>query len=338
MTPRLSVVIPVRDGIDFVRRAIESAQAIPLSPLEIVVVDDGSRDGTLGLLEDMACADPRIAVVKRSSDHGVSAARNAGIAAAGSDLICFLDADDYLRPQAIADRVGHHEAHPDVVFSFSNYQSLLPGGVLEDRYDDHCPTFQKAVASQEGIATLGKSAFRLLYSENPVCTSGTIVRRATLMELGGFDRSLRQAEDWDMWIRLSRAGAVAYSPSAELVHMARPGSLSSDVGDRTHHIAVVVRRHRMHALLKFPRTVLRSASYIELARAELARGSRRNGAALAHYLAALALGPSRSLLREAVRAAAVVLGLREGGVPTLTLRVAIARSERKTDPSSRAVS
>lgn len=325
MIPKLSVVIPVRDGIDFVRRAIESAQAIPLGPLEIVVVDDGSTDGTLDLLEDMAAADSRIAVVKRTSDHGVSAARNAGIAAARSDLICFLDADDYLRSEAIAARAAYHEAHADVVLSFSSYQSLLPGGVLEGRYDEHCPTFQKAVAGQNGIANLGKAAFRLLYAENPVCTSGSIARRETLMVLGGFDRSLRQAEDWDMWIRLSCAGSVAYSPLAELVHMARPGSLSSDVGDRTRHIAIVVRRHRIRALLNSPRAILQSASYIELAKAELARGSHRNGRALVRYLAALVLNPSLPLLRETARASAVVLGLRAGGVPTLDVRVAVAR-------------
>lgn len=325
MSPKLSVVIPVRDGIDFVRRAIESAQAIPLSALEIVVVDDGSTDGTLGLLEDMATSDSRIVVVRRTSDHGVSAARNAGIATARSDFICFLDADDYLRPESIAARASYHAAHPEIVFSFSSYQTLLPDDVLEDRYDDHCPLFQKAVGKLQGIATLGRSAFRLLYAENPVCTSGVIARRETLMALGGFDRTLRQAEDWDMWIRLSRAGSVAYSPVPELVHMARPGSLSSDVGDRTRHIAIVVKRHRLHAFLDSPATVLRAASYIQLAKAELARGCRRDWLALARYAAALALSPSLPLLRETARAAAVVVGLRSSGVPTLGMRVAIAR-------------
>lgn len=329
MIPQLSVVIPVRDGIDFVRRAIESAQAIPFSPLEIVVDDDGSSDGTLGLLEDMACADPRIVVVKRTSDHGVSAARNAGIAAARSDFICFLDADDYLRPEAIAARTGYHAAHPEIVFSFSSYQSLLPGDVLEDRYDDHCPQFQKAVGEQQGIASLGRSAFRLLYAANPVCTSGVIARRETLMALGGFDPNLRQAEDWDMWIRLSRAGSVAYSPVPELVHMARPGSLSSDVGDRTRHIAIVVKRHRLHAFLDSPGTLLRAASCIQLAKAELARGRRRDLSALARYAAALALSPSLVLLRETARAAAVVAGLRPSGMPTLDMRAAIARGARE---------
>lgn len=322
--PHLSIVIPVRNGRAFVADAIASASAVPIEPTEVVVVDDGSTDGTLELVENLARHDPRIVVLKRTRDHGVAAARNAGIAAARSDLVCFLDADDTLQPSAVAARVAYHEQHPHIVFSFCNYQSVLPGGVLENRYDDHCPNFQKAVGIRTDFVDLGRDGFRLLYAENPVCTTGTMARRQTLMALGGFDRALRQAEDWDMWVRLSRAGGVAYSPIVEAFHTARPGSLSTDVADRTHHIALVVRRHRPAALRDCPRAALAATSYLQTARAELARATGRHYAALFYYAAAVVLSPDLPLVRELARSAAVLVGLRSGRGPTLDERIRAA--------------
>jgi glycosyltransferase involved in cell wall biosynthesis len=317
MIPRLSIVIPVRNGIDFIERAVDSARAVPVDRLEIIVVDDGSTDGTSALLSELAVKDPRIVVVTRTSDHGVSGARNAGIARASAAIVCFLDADDILRPQAIARRLRFHTVHPDIVFSFSDYQTLLPDGTIEARAAEYHPRFERFLAGRVGILPLGDMAFPLLYGENPVCTSGTMARREVLIELGCFSRELRQAEDWDMWIRLSRAGAVAYSTATELLHTARPGSLSTDVRDRTWHIAEVARRHRAYALRRHPGAAVAAASFIAVAQAEQARGLDRNVAALGHYLAGFALQPSLGLMREALRATAVVAGLKSGRIPTL---------------------
>ena len=180
MIPRLSIIIPVRNGIDFAARAIESARAVPIDPLEIVVVDDGSMDGTSDLLAGLAQADPRIVVIHRDRDHGASAARNAGISRAGAAIVCFLDADDLLYPEPIAERLRHHEAHGDVVLSFANYRTLLPDGTIESRFASYWPRFERHVGERDGLVDLGASAFSLLYGENPVCTSGTMVRRETL--------------------------------------------------------------------------------------------------------------------------------------------------------------
>jgi GT2 family glycosyltransferase len=317
MLPRLSIVIPVRDGIDFIERAIDSALAVPVDRLEIVVVDDGSTDGTSALLAELAASDPRIVVVTRTSDHGVSGARNVGIARARAAVVCFLDADDILKPPAIARRLRFHTVHPDIVFSFSDHQTLLPDGTIEARSGEYYPRFEKFLAGRDGILPLGDAAFALLYGENPVCTSGTMVRRETLIALGGFSRELRQAEDWDMWIRLSLVGSVAYSTEAELLHTARAGSLSTDVDDRTWHISEVARRHRPTALRRHPIAAMAAASRIAVARAERACGLDRSAAALGHYLAGFTLQPSTNLLRETFRALAVVVGLKSSRIPSL---------------------
>ena len=324
MIPRLSIIIPVRNGVDFAARAIDTARAVPIDPLEIVVVDDGSTDGTSGLLADLAQADPRIVVIRRDRDHGASAARNEGISRAGAGIVCFLDADDLLCPAPIAERLRYHEAHRDVVLSFANYQTLLPDGTIEARFASYWPRFERHVAGREGLVDLGGSAFRLLYGENPVCTSGTMVRRETLAALGGFSRDLRQAEDWEMWIRLSRTGRVVYSTHIEVVHTARPGSLSTDVEDRTRHVALVVRRHCAYALRHQPLAALSAFSTLATTQAESARLADRSIAAAAYSFAGFVLQPNRSRARAFARSLAVLFGLRSNRVATLAERAELA--------------
>ncbi len=333
MTPKLSVIIPVRNGIKFVGQAIASAQAVPIAPLEILVVDDGSTDGTTELLLGLATEDDRIVVIRRDSDHGASAARNEGIARARADIICFLDADDLLYPEPVARRVEWLQAHPDIVLCFSKYQTMLPDGSIEPTFASYCPRFQKFIGSREGIVELGDGAFGLLYSENPICTTGTMARRDALVALDGFSRDLRQAEDWDLWIRLARRGAVAYSTSIEAQHSARPDSLSTNVEDRTRHIAEVARRHRGFALRHYPRAAFAALSLVEIARGEQHRQAHRNVAACGHYLAGFLLSPNTRYGLEFARSAAVVLGLRSGRIASFEERARII-AERQSESAA----
>ena len=114
--PRLSIVIPVRNGAAFVAFAIASAQAVPADDLEILVVDDGSTDETPAILQAHADRDRRLVILRRDADHGAAAARNEAIRRAGAPLVCFLDADDALRGRAIADRLAWHERNGDIDF------------------------------------------------------------------------------------------------------------------------------------------------------------------------------------------------------------------------------
>jgi cellulose synthase/poly-beta-1,6-N-acetylglucosamine synthase-like glycosyltransferase len=89
MTPRLSVIIPVRNGVEFVGRAIASAQAIPATPLEILLIDDGSTDGTDDLLASAAAADERIVIIRRDRDHRTNWMRTSGSRARTCSTPCW---------------------------------------------------------------------------------------------------------------------------------------------------------------------------------------------------------------------------------------------------------
>ena len=308
MTPRVSVIIPARNALDTLPRALASALALPIGPFEVIVADDGSSDGTAAWLEDLAGRDNRLLWLRRDADHGVSAARNAAIALARAPVLGLLDADDIWRPEFIARRLEWHEAHPDTVLSFSDYDTLLPDGSLRQRHCASWPRFSRFVGGRSGMLPLGAAAFSLLVGENPVCTSSVLASRAAVLAAGGFDPGLRQAEDWDLWIRLSRRGAVATSTAVELLHAARPDSLSHDVAGRVGGSREVVRRHRAEAWRHAPGAALAAACLLEQAEAELAQCSGRPGRALLHSVAAAAWHPSAETARGTVRAALTAAG------------------------------
>ena len=308
--PRLSVIIPSRNDLASLPRAVSSALALPLDRFEVIVIDDGSTDGTWEWLAAEAARDPRIVPVRRRADHGVSAARNAGIALARAPLVGFLDADDVWLAGRIAERVRWHESQPDATMSFSDFATLLTDGRLQDRYQAYWPRFRRFVQARSGMIPLGNAGFGLLVGENPVCTSSVIARSLAVRQAGGFDARLRQAEDWDLWIRLTAAGPVATSTVIEVYHAARPDSLSQNVAERVASLREVVRRHSHQAWRRAPTAALSAQCMLAQAEAELAQREGHATTALLHSFAAALLRPSVKLLRDAARAALVAVGLK----------------------------
>ena len=310
MCPRLSVIIPSRNALDTLPRAVQSALAVSVAALEVIIVDDGSSDGTATWATDLAQRDPRVVLLRRFANHGASAARNNGIAVARGAVLGFLDADDVWFPDAIARRLAWHEAHPTTAFSFSNYRTLLPDGSLQDRYIDYNPRFQSFMAGRGGIAPMGRDTFALLVGGNPVCTSSVLASRDAVLAAGGFDPVLRQAEDWDLWLRLTSFGDAAVSTEVEALHANRPGSLSSAIVERLHCVRTVLYRHRAEAWRHGMSAGLGLHGALAVARAELALHRNDAVGVLLHNLSALGWQPSGQRIKDAARAALVVAGVK----------------------------
>ena len=114
-SPRVSVVIAAYNAERFIRETLQSVFTQTLQDFEIIVVDDGSTDGTQDVLGSVN--DPRLTVI-RQKNNGVSAARNAGLAVAQAPYIFFLDADDMLTSHALSRMVSTLDDNPDRVASF----------------------------------------------------------------------------------------------------------------------------------------------------------------------------------------------------------------------------
>ena len=205
MAEAVSVVIPTRDRSRVVLDTVRSTLGQRDVELEVIVVDDGSRDGTAEALA--ALDDPRVTVLRNASSRGVAGARNRGIEQAAFPWIAFLDDDDRWSPDKLRVQLERAEAEAaDFVYTAGLAIAVGDGRVLWSS-----PAFTPEQLRRE------------IRSRNVVFagSSNVLARTDLLRRLGGFDESLHHIADWDLWIRLTEAGRPAACPEplvAYVVH------------------------------------------------------------------------------------------------------------------------
>ncbi len=207
--PLVSVVIPCYNQAHFLREAIESALAQTYTPLEIVVVDDGSTDDTFAVAQSYG---DRVVAV-RQPNAGLSAARNAAIRASNGAFVVLLDSDDKLLPSGVASRVRFLLEDPEVAIVTGYYREMDAEGTLLPRI----PELRKPTAQPALYQTVRRNW------GPPV---GWTIRRSALERCGLFDPLLRSCEDWDLLIRLSSRYGFAYDPEVGAHYRQLPGQMS----------------------------------------------------------------------------------------------------------------
>lgn len=219
--PSISLVIPTYNSGHLVVDAIDSAlnQTDPAD--EVIVIDDGSTDGTPGLLAHYG---DRIRLVVQTNG-GASSARNHGIRLSKSDCVAFLDADDVWHPRKLEIQRKVMANHPDI--------GLL-GSLMIDWPAAEFPAWNELdEASPVGLC------WEKLVIKYPIGTPTTVARRSVLDQLGGFDETLKSGEDRDLWIRFAEISSLAYLP-LQLVGCRRvEGSLSNRIGYVKQRFAVL---------------------------------------------------------------------------------------------------
>jgi GT2 family glycosyltransferase len=191
--------MPAFDAQRTVAAAIGSALAQTVAALEVLVVDDGSRDGTVAAVERVAAADGRVRLL-RQANAGPSAARNRAIAAARAPVVAFLDADDLMLPAYAERMLARLAARPDVDLVGCD------AWVFDDRRGRiRRRTILDEAAPPATLAADPGGQFRQLAQRNFVYV-GCAVRRDALAAVGGFAEETNASEDWDLWLRLLEAG------------------------------------------------------------------------------------------------------------------------------------
>jgi glycosyltransferase involved in cell wall biosynthesis len=215
--PLVSVIVPVYNGEHFIKETLESAMLQTYRNLEIIVVDDGSTDGTRSVVAECAARDPRIRVVHQPNG-GVARARNTGLAAARGEFAATLDGDDLWDPVKIDRQVARiREAGEETAFVYCWWMWIDTAGKVLDR----SPRWDI-----EGDV-LGK-LLQVNFTGN---ASVPLFRRRCLEEVGGYDESFESqrsggCEDWDIVLRLAARYKAAVVPELLVGYRNLPGSMS----------------------------------------------------------------------------------------------------------------
>ncbi len=213
--PLVSVVIPCYNSSATLGATLKSVLAQTYPAVEVIAVDDASRDGTLALLRDHSSAfGKRLTIVALEQNRGSAGARNAGIELAQGVYLALLDADDEWFPEKTARQVAHLEQHPD---------DVLVGCVAQEFMNGAAPTTINA----DRAPTVGPDAWRMMLRYPYFVPSMVMARIADVRAIGGFDKRRYVVDDQDFLIRLAMRGNVAMVPDLLVTIGYDPKSLSN---------------------------------------------------------------------------------------------------------------
>lgn len=262
-TPTISVVLPTHNRLTTLGRAIQSVLAQSFSQIELIVVDDGSTDGTAEFLR-ASVKGPRVRVIMHSAPRGPGAARNAGVRAARADWVAFQDSDDVWWPQKLERQWQCRLENPrlDLICCYARDLDAMGSEVRARTVD---------------IEALRRDAATYLLEPLRFITPTWLVRKKVLEQAGGFLEDLQSTEDWELCLRLSdfaRFGGIADT----LVDKFSAGpSVFSDHGRRHQGISKTLSIHRQRWLRAGRRDQL-SAMQLRFARRMALSGENLYGA------------------------------------------------------------
>ena len=186
--PLVSVLIGAYDEAPTIGRAVASVLAQSLSEIELIVIDNGSVDGTQDAALAACAGDPRARVLRLEENVGIARSLNAGMREAQAPFVAILDADDEATPDRLARQLAALRAHPEV--------AVVGARSLER---DHA-----------GRPLVPRNRFRagdvtrLVWSYNPIPNGTAMVRRDVVLAEGGYDPRYQYAMEYDLWLRLIR--------------------------------------------------------------------------------------------------------------------------------------
>lgn len=197
--PWVSIIIPTYNRRDFLREAIRSVLEQSFRDFELIVVDDGSDDGTREMIQREF---PGLLTYLYQENQGVSRARNRGLKLAQGEFVAFLDSDDLWLPRKLERQMAFMQSHPEAQICYTD-EIWIRRRVRVNPKKKH--------AKYSGW----------IYPRClPLCIispSSALMRRGLLEEVGGFDEELPVCEDYDLWLRISARHPIHFLPEKLIV-------------------------------------------------------------------------------------------------------------------------
>lgn len=225
----VSVIMPAFRAEETIRRALVSIARQTVRPLEVIVVDDGSDDGTSVVAQSSAANERINLILLRQTKSGPGAARNAALKIAKGRFLAFLDADDEWLPRKLE-------------FALNNIGSriLLAHNMLTVSPQGH----ERLVDSARNFPRFG-DPFVALFKRGFIATSTVLLRRDALNAVSGFDAGLPSGQDYELWLRIASVypEGLGVLPEALTRYHVTSGSITQDIGTRRRCAIEIAARH-----------------------------------------------------------------------------------------------
>lgn len=224
----VSVVTPTYNRARLIERALDSVRLQTRRASRIIVIDDGSRDGTPEVAR--AWGERHgfpVTVEVLAQNGGPAVARNRGIALAQTPYVAFLDSDDEHLPQTLESLCAGLDAHPDAAMSFGDATIVSPEGRQAHGL------FAPRVQLERDAEALGDGRYRLrdatetLLAASIIPTSATCFRREAALAVGGMPADFRSGEDWQFFLRLTQQGRFVFTTEDVALHHRHDDNLTS---------------------------------------------------------------------------------------------------------------
>lgn len=301
----VSVVIPAHNVAATLPRALLSVvRQSPRAPAEIIIVDDGSTDD----LTSIACEWGAV-LHRHSANRGAAVARNTGIAAATHEWVALLDGDDEWLPDHLATLFPLRQDHNIVA------AAVLKLGSESPRYDGYPGTDSRVIRRAED----------LLFPACFIRPSATLLRKSAVLAAGGYDPTMRLAQDLDLLVRMLAHGSAVCSPEVTALWHQRTGQASEDRhGMRRAHLAIARRHARPDRRVRLTRSCEAVTLWDDLRSSDPPALRMRAAASLLadprHLVALLTLWKWRRCARQAST--------------TFASRAAVPKVSRRVEPAS----
>ena len=220
MPELVSTIIPTYNRAALLVRALDSVAAQGYRPIEVVIVDDGSTDNTVEVVQSRR---PYLesrgidVIFHQQQNQKAPKARNVGMQLARGSLIAFLDSDDLWLPTFVETVVRLLDAHPECGMGFS--------GILGIDDDDVVFAERKMYIDPDPEEGVLKKPFNRVMRYMPTQTSGVIVRKSVIDAIGDFDLNLPVVEDWDLWYRIAKHYDLCYTTRPLACNRSHPDNL-----------------------------------------------------------------------------------------------------------------
>jgi glycosyltransferase involved in cell wall biosynthesis len=301
--------MPAFNTEPYIVAAVRSALEAGVPDVEVLVIDDGSTDGSVAAVRAMA--DPRVTVIEIPASGGPSRPRNIGLARARAPYVSMLDSDDLLKPGKLAACVAALDAFPSAGLAFGDFEKMdADGNVFETSFVYAYPVFRALERQPAGedwwLIPQHELARGLLY-ENFIGTSGVVMRTALVRRLGGFFEELTNGDDLDLWLQLAHCCDALFCTRVGHSYRVRAASVVRGPRIRNARSAIkVMQRERARSHERAARRQIdrRIAEYLGVIGFQQ-RQERRRWSAVRSFLRAYTTSPERRWLSSVMAAALI---------------------------------